>query len=223
MHLQKSKKIFIYFFLFLIFGTINNKNINNIKIKELSKIYIQGLDTESELILENNLKRLKIKNLFFLDKYEIEKTIKSNDLVEKFSVFKNYPYNLIVKIDKTKFLARVKKNSDNFFLGSNGRLIKTSVLDDNLPFIYGNFINKNFFELKRAIDDSDLNYNTIDEFFSFKSGRWDIKTKNGILIKLPRDDLKKNIDLSIKLLSEDNEKKIKEIDLRQKNQIIING
>ncbi len=223
MHLQKSKKIFIYFFLFLIFGTINNKNINNIKIKELSKIYIQGLDTESELILENNLKRLKIKNLFFLDKYEIEKTIKSNDLVEKFSVFKNYPYNLIVKIDKTKFLARVKKNSDNFFLGSNGRLIKTSVLDDNLPFIYGNFINKNFFELKRAIDDSDLNYNTIDEFFSFKSGRWDIKTKNGILIKLPRDDLKKYIDLSIKLLSEDNEKKIKEIDLRQKNQIIING
>ena len=40
--------------------------------------------------------------------------------------------------------------------------------------------------------------------FFFKSGRWDIETNSGVLIKLPKNNLKEMLDLSFKLL----EKKI---------------
>ena len=92
-----------------------------------------------------------------------------------------------------------------------------------MPFIFGNFKNENFFELKRAIDESNFNYHKIKELFFFKLGRWDIKTNTGIIIKLPNYNLKKSLELSMKILLENNDKKINEIDLRQNNQIIING
>jgi len=92
-----------------------------------------------------------------------------------------------------------------------------------VPIIFGNFENKNFFELKKAIDETYFDYNEIKNLFSFKSDRWDIETNSGILIKLPKKNLKQSLKLSINILSKDNQKKINKIDLRQLNQIIING
>ena len=218
---QKSKKIFLYFFIFLIFGTLNNKNLFN--FKKPTKIHVEGLDNQNNFDLKKSLIDLKMNNSFFLEKSEINEIIQSNNLVEKYSVFKIYPSKLHIKIDKTKFLARLKKGGDNFFLGSNGKLIKAEEPEDNLPFIFGNFKNENFFELKRAIDESNFNYHKIKELFFFKLGRWDIKTNTGIIIKLPNYNLKKSLELSMKILLENNDKKINEIDLRQNNQIIING
>ena len=58
--------------------------------------------------------------------------------------------NLDININKTKFLAKLKK-MNNFFLGSNGNYkIK---LYKRIPFIFGDFKYKSFFELKNAIDD----------------------------------------------------------------------
>ena len=218
---QKSKKIFLYFFIFLIFGTLNNKNLLN--FKKPTKIHVEGLDNQNNFDLKKSLIDLKMNSSFFLEKSEINEIIQSNNLVEKYSVFKIYPSKLHIKIDKTKFLARLKKGGDNFFLGSNGKLIKAEEPEDNLPFIFGNFKNENFFELKRAIDESNFNYHKIKELFFFKLGRWDIKTNTGIIIKLPNYNLKKSLELSMKILLENNDKKINEIDLRQNNQIIING
>ena len=218
---QKSKKIFLYFFIFLIFGTLNNKNLLN--FKKPTKIHVEGLDNQNNFDLKKSLIDLKMNSSFFLEKSEINEIIQSNNLVEKYSVFKIYPSKLHIKIDKTKFLARLKKGGDNFFLGSNGKLIKAEEPEDNLPFIFGNFKNENFFELKRAIDESNFNYHKIKELFFFKLGRWDIKTDKGIIIKLPNYNLKKSLELSMKILLENNDIKINEIDLRQNNQIIING
>ena len=41
---QKSKRILIYFFLFLIIGTLNNKNLKNINLTKINKIIVTGLD-----------------------------------------------------------------------------------------------------------------------------------------------------------------------------------
>ena len=62
----------------------------------------------------------------------------------------------------------------------------------------------------------------LDNLF-FPSGRWDIETKSGLLIKLPRDNFKKSIELFLSLKGEDNIQKIKKIDLRQFNQVVVNG
>ena len=62
---QKNKKIFIYFFIFLVIGTLNNKNLSNNNFAKINKISVTGLDEINNLDLHNKLDLLKIKNLFF--------------------------------------------------------------------------------------------------------------------------------------------------------------
>jgi len=217
---RRSKKIFIYLFIFLIIGTLNNKNLNNIYFSKVNIIKISGLDEKNNLQLANSLNFLKISNIFFLNKNEIAVVINSNNLIEKYSVFKNYPSTLNIKVDKTKFLAALKKKGDNFFLGSNGKLIKIKNINEKIPFIFGDFKNKDFFELKKAIEETGFNYEEIKNLYSFQSGRWDIETKKGVLVKLPKKKIKKALEFAIDILERNNQ--INKIDLRQYNQIIIN-
>jgi len=219
---KKSKQILIYIFLFLIIGTLNNKNLNKVNFVKINKILIQGLDEKNNLQLSKNLNFLKAQNLFFLDKVKIKEIIDINNLVENYSVFKIYPSTVDIKIHKTDFLAKIKKDDINFFLGSNGKLIKTNDLRIDLPSISGDFKIKNFFELKNLINETNFNYNDIKKFSFYKSGRWNIETNNGILIKLPKKELKKSLELLILFLTKTDLKNIKMIDLRQHNQIIIN-
>jgi len=220
---QKSKKIFIYLFLFLIIGTLNNKDINNYHFFRIDTISIKGLDEKNNNKLSKDLNFLKLDNLFFLKKLKINEVVGSNNLIENFSVFRKYPSSLEIIISKTDFLAKIKKDDKDFILGSNGRLIIASHETLNLPFIFGNFEIENFFNLKKAIDETKLDYNEVKNFYSYKSGRWDIETKNGLIIKLPKDNLKRTLELYLIFISENEEKKINIIDLRQSNQMIING
>lgn len=220
---QKSKKIIIYFFLFLIIGTLNNKNLNNLDFMKIEKIFIQGLDEKNNFQLQNDLSFLNVNNLFLLKKQKIEQIINSNNLVENFFVFKKYPSTLDIKIYQTTFLARLQKNNNNYILGSNRKLIDIPQNEINLPFIFGDFKIKNFFVLKKALDETNFDYQMIKNFFFFKSGRWDIETKNGLLIKLPEKNIKKSLELFLIFSEENNNKEIKKIDLRQYNQIITNG
>ncbi len=218
---KKNKKIFLYLFLFLLIATLNNKNLRNINFTKDIQINVTGLDEISNIELIDNLNFLKINNLFFLDKIEIKKIIYSNNLIEKFFIFKRYPSTLDIKIYKTKFLAQVKKNDDIFFLGSNGKLIKSNIIKKNIPFIFGDFKIQNFFELKKKIKESNFDYSKINNLFSYKSGRWDIEMDTGLLIKLPKKNPQRSLKLAAKIISK-NDKKIKMIDLRQYKQIIIN-
>lgn len=222
MHLHRNKKIFLYFFLFLLIGTLNNKNLDKLHFNNINKIIITGLDDKNNNELKKKLEILKLKNIFFINDLTINEIINSNNLVEKFTVFKQYPSSLNIKIDKTKFIAQVKKGENNFLLGTNGKLIKLLEKNKNLPpLIFGNFENENFFKLKKAIDDSNFDYDKIKNLFFFPSGRWDIETTSGLLIKLPTHNTKLSLERGIKFLENNNGKKIKEIDLRQQNQIII--
>ena len=223
MQKRKNKKILIYIFLFFIFGTLNNKNLNNLNFAKVKSITVTGLDEKNNYKLMNSLNFLKIDNLFFLTKYQIEKIIESNNLVEKYFVSKKYPSTLNVKVDKTKILVRFKKNEKLFFLGSNGKLLEEFDNVNNVPFIFGEFKNKNFFELKNKIDESKFNFSEIKNLFSFRSGRWDIETNEGVLIKLPKNNLKESFELLVSILAENKKQKILKIDLRQHNQVIIDG
>ena len=49
------------------------------------------------------------------------------------------------------------------------------------------------------------------------------RTNNGILIKLPKNNLKESLELLIDFLSKNHTSSINKIDLRQRNQIIVNG
>tara|TARA_Y100001958_G_scaffold155652_1_gene146713 strand:+ start:100 stop:774 length:675 start_codon:yes stop_codon:yes gene_type:complete len=222
MHQQKSKKILVYLILFLIIGTLNNKDYNNFHFPKLKKIEINGLDKNNNFELLKKLNYIKLENIFFINESEIIEIINSNKLIEKYSVFKKYPSSLKIDITKTKFLANVKRENNNFFLGSNGKLIKSNKADKNLPFIFGKFNNDDFFILKKIINETNFKFDEIKNFFYFKSGRWDIETYSGLKIKLPKTNIKNSLNFLLNTLDKLESEKIISIDLRQKNQIIIN-
>tara|TARA_Y100000741_G_C18215783_1_gene543701 strand:- start:495 stop:1166 length:672 start_codon:yes stop_codon:yes gene_type:complete len=217
----KNKKILIYFFLFLIFTTFNNQNLNANYFK-IDKISILGLEENDKLLLKDSLNLLQNDNIFFLNKNEIANKINANPTVENFSVFKIYPSSLSLKIDKTIFLAQIKSDSNNLILGSNGKLIQIDEIEKNLPYIFGDFNIKNFFELKKAIDETNFDYGKIKNLFFYKSGRWDIETNDGLIIKLPKLNLKDSLDFFQNFLSNNPDNQIKKVDLRQNNLLIIN-
>ncbi len=216
----KNRKIFLYIFLLLFIGTINNKNLDKSLAMNISEIVVTGLEKKDSLDLVNNLKFLEVENLFFLKPNEIKKIVEDNNLVERYKIFKEYPSRLIIEIKKTDFLAQTRRDGNFFFLGSNGAFIKTSTKQKNIPFIFGDFKNSNFFELKRIIDGSTFKFNEIKNLYFFKSGRWDIETSEGLMIRLPKDNLEDAIKLLIGFLDQ-GKKNINAIDLRQKNQIVI--
>ena len=219
---QINKKFFIFLLLFLFLGTITNKNLNQTKFLKINNISVSGLDSlENKKILED-LKFLKNQNIFLINKKKIFELMNSNNLIETYSVFKKYPSTIELEVKETNYLALISKNGKNYFFGSNGKLIEVKYDNLELPFIYGNFKKTDFFELKEILEIFQFEFQNIKNLFYFPSGRWDIEMKSGILIKFPKKKLKDSIELSLKILKENNFQNIKTLDLRQNNLIIVN-
>lgn len=218
-----NKKIIFYFFLFLIFGTLTNKNLKEINFFKVKQINIKGVSLNDNLNLAQNFDYIKLQNLFFLDSYQIHNIMSSHNMIESYSISKEYPSTLNININKTKFLAKVNKNGANFFLGSNGKLIKKTNINKKIPFLFGDYNFDDFMILKKIIDDSSLNFSEIKNLYFFPSGRWDIEIYSGVLIRLPKHQLKKYFNLSIMMLHDQRFKDTKLIDARQGDQVIIDG
>ncbi len=217
---QINKKILLYLFLFIILGTLNNKHLNKFYFPKIDSIKIYGLETNDEL--RKKIELLKLNNIFLLNKIQISKLFDNNDLIEEYKVFKKYPSSLEIEITKTSFLAITNIDGKFFFIGSNGKLIETKNNLKDLPYIFGDFKIDSFLNLKKIIDDSSLDFQEIKNLFFFPTGRWDIETKSEILIKLPKDTLKESLNLSLNILIDQKFNNIKLIDVRQKNQVIVN-
>ena len=221
MHQRKSKKIFIYFFLLFLLGSIQNTNLNN-NNKNKNFIKISGLAEADNKILIKEIKNLNLENIFFTNKREINEIIKNNSLVESFQIFKIYPNTLDIKIEKTKYLAKISKENIIFIIGSNGKLLKNQPYNNELPFIFGNPKINEFFEIKKKIDKSKFSFDEIKNLYFFPSKRWDLEFKNNIFLKLPKDHIADTLEHVFKIMNEKNFKKITSIDARINNQLILN-
>ena len=222
MHQRKSKKILIYFFLLFLVGSINNININNLKFLEVKDINVTGLENEDNSIISKKIKNLKLDNIYLINKKELNTLIETNNLVEKYFIYKKYPSSLNINIDKTSFLARISKNGKIYDLGSNGKLIENKYSNNQLPFVFGNPEIIEFFNIKKIIDESQIPFEEIESLYFFLSKRWDLELRNNIIIKLPNDNIKESLKLASEFLHNNEFKDIKIIDARIKNQIILN-
>ena len=222
MHTKKNKKILIYLFLFCIIGTLNNKNLSNFHFPKIDQINVSGLDDQGNSEILRSLEVFKSDNLFFLDPKKIEKMINNISYIDKFFISKKYPTTLNVKIQKTQYMAYTIKDNKTFILGSNKKLILASDMKKKLPYIYGDLEIEKFFDLKKDIERSNFEFDEVKNLFFFTSGRWDIETFSGVIIKLPRSMVDETLNFYIELIQKDDFKKAKTIDLRQNNQVIIN-
>ena len=223
MHQRKSKKILIYLFLLFLVGSINNIHINNLNFLSVKEINVTGLENKENSTLSKKIERLlKLDNIYLINKKDLNTLMESNNLVEKYFIFKRYPSSLNINIDKTNFLAKISKNGKIYDLASNGKLIENRNSNRQLPFVFGNPEIVEFFNIKKIIDESQISFEEIESLYFFLSKRWDLKLRNNIIIKLPNDNTKEGLKLVSEFLHNNEFKDIKIIDARIKNQIILN-
>ena len=219
---KKNKKVFIYIFFFLFFGTINNYTIFYSNLFKIKSFNVSGLDNNFKKEIESKLYDLKQSNIFYIDKILLTSVLNSNSLIEKFNILKIYPSTLNIKIKKTNFLAKLNIDGDIFLIGSNGKLTKDFMSSNSkkLPFIFGNLNVDDFLKTYSIINTSGFKYEDIKNLYFYKSGRIDVKLNNDILLKLPIDNFQYILKNISQLLS-DNQFKKKIIDARVPKQLIL--
>ena len=217
----KKNKIIIYLLFLLILSTTSTRLVNDQnKLSSLiSKINITGLSERKNLEILNNLNNLLYKNIFVINKDEIKKILENNNIIQEFSIKKIYPSTLNIEIKPTKFIARVSNNSQ-YLVGANGKLIEDKSNNELLPYIFGEFNSHDFLSFKQNIEKSIFSFSNLKELSFFPSGRWDILTDKDILIKLPQEHIVASLNLSKKLIDNDNFKDNKFIDLRVRNHLV---
>ena len=203
MQIQISRKIIFYLFILLLLGTLNNKEILKLNLIKTNNFKITSLSNFDDTEIVNDIFNYKVKNLFFLKRKDIKQIIKSHQTVDDFYIFKKYPSNLIVNIEKTKFLALTKKKGIDYYIGSNGNFIKNEDKIYDLPFIFGYFEINEFLKLKNLIDESDFDFSNIKKLYFFQSKRWDIETKDNLIIKLPIENLETSFKILLKIYQEE--------------------
>ena len=222
MHQRKSKKLLIYFFLLIIISSTNNISFTNLEFQKVKNIEVSGLgEIENQHIIDQ-IKNLKLNNIFFINKVEINNLISSNPLIEKYQIFKSYPSAIKIMIKKTNFIAKINYNNEIFIIGSNGKLIPDNSQESDLPYIFGKPEIQEFLMFKQIVDQSKFSFEEIESLYFFPSKRWDIKLKNNILLKLPNNSTMVSLDYAYEFLEDNNIGKFTTIDIRVNNQIILN-
>ena len=90
-----------------------------------------------------------------------------------------------------------------------------------MPFIFGNINVQNFLKFKKAIDKSNFKFNEIENLYYFKSNRWDVKTKEGLSLKLPSNLTVQKLNLIYEIIQKKNFSGNKTLDFRQSNMMVI--
>tara|TARA_B100000787_G_scaffold123499_1_gene92935 strand:+ start:668 stop:1345 length:678 start_codon:yes stop_codon:yes gene_type:complete len=220
--IDKRNKIIIYLILLFILSSINNKNLDVQKRHSITidEIKVIGLSDSKNLQITNELDYFFYKNIFMIRKEEINEIISKYNVIEQYNIKKIYPSKLSIEIKPTKFIAKISGNKE-LLVGSNGKIIKKEKTNEVLPYIFGKFRSKEFLEFKKNIDLSKFKFLDLKSIFFFPSNRWDILTRENILIKFPERDLLRSLNLVHKILGRNEFKNIKLIDLRIENNLII--
>ena len=222
MLISKDKRILIYLFLLILFGSINNKHFTNISFFKIKNTKLVGLNNMEKTNLLLEFEEIKKKNIFFLKKNELIKILNSNNLIESFLIKKIYPSDINIIIQKTTFLANIKILDENFLIGSNKKLIKSELINPNLPTVLGNPSLKDFFLINDDILQSSIKMSDIKKLYFFPSKRWDLELNSGILIKLPMSNPTNSLNKYFQIKGLPQFNKVTIFDMRVKNQIIVN-
>ena len=222
---RKSKFIFIYIILFILVTSINNKNFYNKELFSKNLIFeVNGLSYVDNQKLKRDLININKDNIFKLDKNELSNRINENNLVFTFLAQKDYPNKINIQITKAKYFGKIYNNGQLYIIGSNGKLINYDADSmKELPYFYGKFKREEFLKFSNVLNNVGLKTKDISSFYFFPSGRWDIKFKDGLLLKLPNTDLINVLSKALLLKNNQNFSNSKIIDLRIKNRIISNG
>ena len=220
--IDKKNKVYIYLFIYFLLSTLNNIHFTNSHFFKFNvdNIKVSGLSEKNNLQIAKEIKKILFENIFLVEKEVLLKILEKNNLISSFEIKKIYPNTIQVKIKKTEFLGITNIDGNFFFIGSNGKFIDYENTQKNLPYVFGKVDPYSFIEFVKIVKKSKFDLNTVKEFYFFPSERWDIKTKDNKLFKLPSENLELNLNLIYNVLKNEEFKDKKIIDLRFSNKII---
>ena len=220
-----KKKIYFYLFILIFLTTTFNLSfIDNFKKSNLlNKINIEGLSKKEKEILNNKLKTFLNINIFLLDENKISMKLNELKFFDKVYVQKILPSKIKVLVKKTKILAITYVDGKKYFVGKNGKLIPSSQIDNigKLPIIFGNFPVSEFLNLQKMIKGNKIDTNKIKKYFYHNNKRWDLENINGVVIMLPSKNIINSLKIYNNLIENNKMEKLRIIDLRIPNQIVL--
>ena len=222
---DRKGKLLFYIILFILLSTQITKNQKTIKNSTTAVNYIEvvGMSYDNNLQVSKSLNSLLFQNIFFINKNDFRNILNENNLIESFYIKKFYPNEIKINIKQADLLAITNQNGKKFYIGSNGKLIsvdKIKNFNEKLPFVFSKSNYHEFVKLKKIIDKSKFQFKEIESFYYFPSSRWDFKTNEGILIKLPKKNILKSLQFADLIKKNAQFKNNKIIDLRISDRII---
>ena len=216
-------KIVCLFLILMLFSTYNGnkKNENFSLIFPIKKILIENNKIVSSKKIRIELEYLMGKSLLFFDKNKLKKLSLGSSFISNIKIRKIFPDTIVLIIDEKKPVAIFTKGTNKFYISEKGELIKFTHLDyfRNLPIVFGKV--KNFTFIYKDLEKVNFNLNEIEAYYYFDIGRWDIKLKNGRLLKLPNKNYINSLKNYMKIAEDKNLDKYIIFDYRIKDQIIL--
>ena len=222
-----KKKIYFYLLILLVLSSTFNFNIISKfkKINLVNNINIEGLNNKETAILAKSLEIFKKRNIFFINKKEIDQRLNENSFLDNYTIIKILPSKLLVRVKKTEFVGLTIFEGEKYYVGKNGKLTHISLVEKkfNLPQIFGNFQINELLKLHKILNLNNFDIKKIKKYYYFKSNRWDIEYDNNTIVMLPSFDLEKSLRNYKSLIKVEKIRPGQIIDLRMKNKIIVSN
>ena len=202
------------------FNAFPKKENDFFKIQNIKIVNNHLID---EAKIAEKLTQINKKNILFIKRNDIEKSLKSIDFLEKIEVKKKYPNTIIIKIYETKPVAILFKNNKKYLLDSSSNLItfsKNKFFGD-LPGVFGEGAEKNFIIFFNQLKNNSFSTKQIKNFYYFQIDRWDIELLNNKILKFPSNKTVEAIQQSVELLKRKDFKNYNVIDLRIRGKIVV--
>lgn len=216
-----KRRILIAALLLTLFTTISSQIIINFSKFNLEEINIENNTLVEESDLKSLLNPFYNKNLISINNNEIGKVLLKNSFIESFKIKKKYPNTLNIVIFEKKPIAILLNKKKKFFISEKIELIEYRKISkfENLPYVLGNKDEfKNFYyDLKKIKFPLDK----IKKYTFYESKRWDLETKNNVIVKLPSKNYLKSLKNYLELSNKNNFQKYKIFDYRIDNQLIL--
>ena len=196
---------------------------NNSDFFKINKIVILNNLLVKKRNVKKKLGQIYNKNIFLIERKDIEESLKEIDFLKKVEVKKKYPNTIIVKIFETKPVGVLFKDKDKYILDSSSNLISfdDDLNFDQLPNIFGDDAENNFINFLNQLKINNFPRKKIKKFYYFKIGRWDLKLANSKTIKFPYNVTNDIIKKSVELLDRKDFQNYNIIDLRVDGKIIV--
>ncbi len=209
--------------LFIIFTTYTP----NFNFSTDSNLNIKKIIIEKNYIISTNkiLKKLNFllnENLFLINLDEIQNSLKDVDFIESFSIKKIYPNTIKIIVTERKPIAILQNKKKKFYISDKGDTIdfKKIKLFESLPLVFGG--ENEFYTFYNDILSINFPMNTVEKFYFFESGRWDIILRNKKIVKLPIENYLPSLKNFLLSQNNNNFDKYKTFDYRIKDQLILN-